>query len=127
ISDYGLYAVGAGAAALVLLDEGLSPGLNDLVVVAETGLAATALASVMTLASGRPRPFMYGDKAPLSVRNGADGGLSFLSSHAAVSFGLATSTFITMRRLHPRSRATWAVLGLGSGVAAFVATARVMG
>jgi membrane-associated phospholipid phosphatase len=126
-SDYGLYAIAAGAGALLLIDEGLSPGLNDLVVVAETGLAATALASVMTLASGRPRPYMYGEKAPLDVRNSPDGGLSFLSSHAAVSFGVVTSTFMTMRRLHPNSKATWIVMAVGGAMGAFVATARVMG
>jgi membrane-associated phospholipid phosphatase len=126
-SDYGLYAIAAGAGALLLIDEGFSPGLNDLVVVAETGLAATALASVMTLASGRPRPYMYGEKAPLDVRNSPDGGLSFLSSHAAVSFAVVTSTFMTMRRLHPNSKATWIVMAVGGAMGAFVATARVMG
>src|SRR5689334_11667596 len=46
-SDYGLYGVAVGAAALLLVDEGPASALNDAVVVAETGLAATALASVM--------------------------------------------------------------------------------
>jgi len=102
-------------------------GLNDAVVIAESGLAATAAASVMTLAAGRPRPFLYGTKAPLSERNGADAGLSFLSSHAAVSFAIATSTLVAMRRLHPHSRANWIVLGVGGAIASFVATARVLG
>jgi len=126
-SDYGIYAIFVGAGATLFADEGFLPALNDLVVVAETGLAATALATIMTLASSRPRPFMYGEKAPLSARNSADGGLSFLSSHAAIGFGVATSTFMTMRRLHPGSRATWIVMIVGGGVAAFVASARVMG
>jgi membrane-associated phospholipid phosphatase len=126
-SDYGLYAIGLGAATLLFVDEGLWPGLNDAVVIAESGLAATAAASVMTLAAGRPRPFLYGTKAPLSERNGADAGLSFLSSHAAVSFAIATSTLVAMRRLHPHSRANWIVLGVGGAIASFVATARVLG
>jgi hypothetical protein len=83
-SDYGLYAIGVGAATLLFVDEGFWPGLNDAVVVAESGLAATAVASVLTLAAGRPRPFLYGDKGG-SARNGADAGLSYLSSHAAIS------------------------------------------
>ena len=95
-STYGLYAVGVGAATLLFADEGFLPGLNDAVVVAESALAATAVASVMTLAAGRPRPFLYGEKAPVSARNGADAGLSYLSSHAAISFAIATSTLVTM-------------------------------
>ena len=126
-SDYGLYAVALGAGTLLIVDEGLFPGLNDLVVVAETGLAATALASIMTIASARARPYLYGTEAPQSARDSPDAGLSFLSSHAAVSFAIATSTFMTMRRLHPESRATWIVMAVGGAMAAFVATARVMG
>ena len=126
-SDYGLYAIGVGAATLLFADEGFLPGLNDAVVVAESALAATAVASVLTLAAGRPRPFLYGDKAPASARNGADAGLSYLSSHAALSFAIATSTLVTMRRLHPHSRANWIVLGVGGAIASFVATARVLG
>jgi membrane-associated phospholipid phosphatase len=126
-SDYGLYAVGVGAAALIFADEGFLPGLNDSVVVVESALAATAVASIMTLAAGRPRPFLYGDKAPLSNRNSADAGLSFLSSHAALSFAIAASTLVTMRRLHPGSKATWIVAVVGGAIATFVATARVLG
>jgi membrane-associated phospholipid phosphatase len=126
-SDYGLYAVALGAGAVLLADEGLYPGLNDLVVVAESGLAATALASIMTIASARPRPYMYGENAPLDARNSPNGGLSFLSSHAAESFAIATSTFMTLRRLHPHARATWIAMAVGGALAAFVATARVMG
>lgn len=126
-SDYGMYALGVGAGALLFLDEGFLPGLNDGAVVAESALAGTAVASMMTLAAGRPRPFLYGDKAPLAARNSADAGLSFLSSHAAVSFAIATSALVTMRRLHPHSKATWIVLGVGGAIASFVATARVLG
>jgi membrane-associated phospholipid phosphatase len=126
-SDYGLYAVFAGAAATLLVDEGLYSGVNDLVVVAESGLAATALASIMTIASGRPRPYMYGEAAPLDARNSPDGGLSFLSSHAAEGFAVATSLFMTLRRLHPHSRATWIAMAVGGAACTLVATARVMG
>ena len=126
-SDYGLYAIGVGAATLLFVDEGFLPGLNDAVVVAESALAGTAVASIMTLAAGRPRPFLYGDKAPASTRNSADAGLSFLSSHATISFAIATSTFVTTRRLHPGSKATWIVAAVGGAMATFVGTARVLG
>jgi membrane-associated phospholipid phosphatase len=126
-SSVGLYAIAGGAAIYLFADEGFLSGLNDAVVVAESGLAATATASMMTLAASRPRPFLYGDKAPLSARNGPDASLSFLSSHTTVSFALATSTFMTARRLHPKWKAQWLVLGVGLGAASFVGAARVLG
>jgi len=126
-SDYGLYGIGVAAAVLLLADEGFLPALNDGAVVAESALAATSVATVMTLAAGRPRPFLYGEKAPLSARQGADAGLSFLSSHASVSFAIATSTVVTMRRLHPRTKTALIVAGVGGAAASFVAIARVFG
>jgi len=125
-SDFGLYGIAAAAATLLVADEGVVEALNDSVVIAESALSATALASVLTLAAGRPRPFMYGDKAPLSTRESADGSLSFVSSHASVTFAIATSTFMASRRLHSSSQLPYLVLGLGGAIASFVATARVM-
>jgi membrane-associated phospholipid phosphatase len=126
-SNYALVLAGVGAATLLFVDEGLLPGLNDAAVVAESALGGIALASMMTLAAGRPRPFLYGEKAPLSARNGADAGLSFLSSHAIAGFAIASSSFMIMRRLHPGSKVAWVVLGVGGGLAAFIAGARVAG
>ena len=125
-SDLGMYGLAAASAALLIADEGALDALNDSVVIAESALTATALSSVLTLAAGRPRPFMYGEKAPLSARESADAGLSFVSSHASVSFAIATSTFIASRRLHPTSRVPILIVGTGAAVATFVASARVM-
>ena len=125
-STFGLYGIAAASATLLIADEGFGPALNDSVVIAESALSATALASVLTLAAGRPRPFLYGEKAPLSDRSSADAGLSLVSSHAAVSFAIATSTFIASRRLHSASKVPYLVLGVGGAIATFVATARVM-
>jgi membrane-associated phospholipid phosphatase len=127
VSDYGLVAVGAGAASLLFLDEGLLPGLNDTAVVAEAALGGLAITTLMTLAAGRPRPFLYGTKAPLADRNSADADLSYLSSHAVVAFAIVTSTVVTMRRLHPHSNAPWIVMAIGGAMATVVATARVLG
>jgi membrane-associated phospholipid phosphatase len=126
-SDIGLYAIIAGAATVLVVDEGVVDALNDSVVIAESALSATAVSSLMTLAAGRPRPFLFGTNAPLDTRNGADAGLSFLSSHTAVSFALATSSFMASRRLHPKSAIPLLVLGLGVAAASFVGTARVEG
>ena len=133
LSDYLLYGLGATTAGLLLADEGLLDTLNDGVVIAEATLSATGAASIMTLAAGRPRPFLYGDptvpsgyKAPLSIRNSADANLSFLSSHTAEAFAIVTSLYVAEHRLHPRSSYPRYVLGVGLGVASLIGVARVM-
>jgi membrane-associated phospholipid phosphatase len=132
-SDFELYGLGAAAATLLVVDEGALNALNDAVVIGEATLSATAVASIMTLAAGRPRPFLYGDpafpagyKAPLSVRNSGDASLSFLSSHTAEAFAVATSLFIAERRLHPGSKRAPIILGVGLAVASFIGVSRVM-
>jgi membrane-associated phospholipid phosphatase len=132
-SDYMLYGLGAGSAAVLLADEGVLDALNDGVVIGEATLSATAVASIMTLAAGRPRPFLYGDpsvpggyKAPASIRNSSDASLSFLSSHTAEAFAMVTSLYVAEHRLHPRSRYPKVLLGVGLGVASMIGVARVM-
>ncbi len=124
-SDYMLYGLAGASGALLLVDEGFLGTLNDGVVIGEATLSATAVASIMTLAAGRPRPFLFGTKAPLSVRESGDAALSFLSSHTAESFALVTSLFIAERRLHPTSKFPYLVLGVGVGVGSLIAAARV--
>lgn len=124
-SDLGLYGIAAGTATVLVLDEGWLPALNDGVVIAESTIGATAVASVMTLAAGRPRPFLYGDKAPDSVRNSPDAALSFISSHTAMSFAMVSSLFVAEHRLHPRSNKPYYLLGVGIAVASGVGVARV--
>jgi membrane-associated phospholipid phosphatase len=126
-SDVGLYAVFAGAALVLVVDEGLVAALNDAVVVTESALSATAIASVISLAASRPRPFLYGTDAPLSARIDGNGGLSFVSSHASVAFATVMSTYMATRRLNPNSKLPLVVLGVGGLVASFVAVARVTG
>jgi membrane-associated phospholipid phosphatase len=126
-SNVGIYSLMAGSAAMLAFDEGGLDALNDGVVIAESALAAVAVASMVTLATNRPRPFLYGEKAPLSERNSPNGSLSYLSSHSAVSFAIATSSFMASRRLYPGSARQWYVLGVGTAMASFVAAARVMG
>lgn len=125
-SDIGIYSLMGGTMTVLVVDEGALPALNDALVVAESGLMGTALSSIMTLAAGRPRPFLFGEKAPLSDRNSPDGGLSFLSSHATVGFAIVTSLYVTERRLHPGQTLPYVVLGAGLAVATFVSTARVL-
>ena len=125
-SDFGLYGMGAGVAILLVSDEGVLNSLNDAVVIGESTLAATAVANIMTLSAGRPRPLLYSETAPLSVRDSPDAGLSFLSSHTAEAFALVTSFYVAEKRLHPNSNRSKVILGVGLGVATFIAVARVM-
>ena len=130
-SDIGLYGLVVASGAILGADEGLLLGLYDGVVVVEAAMSANAVASIMTLAAGRPRPFLYtngsGDyAAPLTTRNSADAGLSFLSSHTSMSFAIVTSMYIAEHRLHPHSNGPKVLLGVGLGVASFVGLARIM-
>lgn len=124
-SDIGLYGLFAGTAGVLIADEGVLDALNDGVVVGEATMSAAAVATIMTLAAGRPRPFAYGDAAPTSLRKGPDASLSFISGHTTMSFSIVTSLFITEHRLHPNSTKPYWLLGAGVGVASFVALARV--
>ncbi len=124
-SDFELYGMGAASLVLLLSDEGLLNTLNDAVVIGEATLSATAVATIMTLAAGRPRPFLYSEKAPLSVRNSADAGLSFLSSHTSEAFALASSIYVAEKRLHPHGNKRKWVLGIGLTAASAVAVSRV--
>jgi membrane-associated phospholipid phosphatase len=126
-SNVGIYSLIGGSAALLIGDVGFLPAVNDGVVIAESGATAVALTTLMTMAAGRPRPFLFGEKAPLAERNSADAGMSFLSSHTSMSFAIATSVYMTAHRLHPRSRMPKIVLGVGLAGASFVALSRVMG
>ena len=125
-SDIELGAIGVSTAALLLHDEGVLGALNDSVVIAESAISASAIATLMTFAAGRPRPFLYGDAAPLSVRNSADASLSFLSSHTAYAFAISTSMYMAQRRLHPHSNRPHYILGGSLVVASAVGLSRVM-
>ena len=125
-SDVGLYGLPVVALGLLSADEGFLPAVNDAVVVAQSALLATAVSSVLTIVAGRPRPFLYGDKAPEDVRHSSDAGMSFISGHTTVSFAVVTSTWMAMRRLHPQNPLPSAlVLGIGLAAASFVGIARV--
>lgn len=60
------------------------------------------------------------------MRDGSDAGLSFLSSHTAISFAVATSSYLAMRRRHGSSAVTTATLVVGLTLASFVGVSRVL-
>jgi membrane-associated phospholipid phosphatase len=126
VSNVAIGVLLAAPAVYLPLDEGSLNALNDAVVLFESALLASSLSTIMTVAAGRPRPFLYGDKAPLEDRNSVDASMSFISSHTAISFAVSTSTWATYRRLHPDSSAHWAVLAVGDSAAALVGLARLL-
>jgi membrane-associated phospholipid phosphatase len=125
-SDIGLYGLGALAVSGIVVDEGLKAGLNDLVVVTEATLLASAASGISTAMTGRPRPYMYGTDAPLAVREDGTGGLSYFSGHTSTSFGIVTAAFVTLHRLHPDDRWPWLVLAGGAAAAGFVGATRIL-
>jgi membrane-associated phospholipid phosphatase len=126
VSNIGVAFVVAAPAIYLIAEEGSLNALNDAVVIGESALLASSVATIMTVAAGRPRPFLYGDKAPIEDRNSVDASMSFISSHTAISFAVSTSTWMTFRRLHPDSSAHWAVLAIGDAAAAVVGLARML-
>ncbi|HUS32983.1 MAG TPA: phosphatase PAP2 family protein [Kofleriaceae bacterium] len=132
-SDIGLWSLRAGAVVLLTADEGIRNGLNDVVVVGEATFSASAVSLIMTLAAGRPRPYVFGDptqpdqlKAPLGTRNSPTASMSFLSGHTTESFAFVTSLYMTERRLHPHSKGPKIMLGVGLTIATFVGVGRIM-
>jgi membrane-associated phospholipid phosphatase len=126
VSDINLVAIGAVTGGMLIVDEGFLNTLNDSVVIAEAVLAANAFATVMTVAAGRPRPFLYSDDAPLELRNSANASLSFLSSHTADAFAIVTAAYVAQRRLHPKSNRSRWYYAAGFAAASFVGFSRVM-
>jgi membrane-associated phospholipid phosphatase len=126
-SDFGMAALGVAPVLVLTPDQGFLNMLNDSVVIYQSALLATMLSGVASLGASRGRPYTYGDKAPVEVREGPEGSLSYFSGHAAFSFAMSTSLFWSVHRRHRNSLFSWSVLGVGTATASFVALARVMG
>jgi membrane-associated phospholipid phosphatase len=125
-SDVGAATLFVGGAIAVMLDEGVWPGLSDEIVIVESFAAAGALASLAGAAARRPRPFVYGQIAPIEDRLAANSSFSFFSAHTATSFAAAVALFRTLQARHPSSPVPWIVLGVSLGTAGFVGTGRVL-
>lgn len=121
-----LTVAGAAAATLTTLfvTEGLRAGLNDLVVIAESVIWTNAWCVIGNLAARRPRPYVYGEEAPLEERSSAHGSLSFISGHTGMAAALTTSLFSTLRRRNPDGSLQWWALGAGTALTAAVAVGR---
>jgi membrane-associated phospholipid phosphatase len=124
----------AGNAAVlstvVLVPIGLIAGepswtvLSDLVVVGEAALLTSAIQVTASYAVGRPRPRVYGEKAPLSDRDDADAARSFFSGHIANTLAVTMVTTRALRRLH-RPDIAWITLAVGVAGSALVGVSRI--
>jgi membrane-associated phospholipid phosphatase len=120
----------ATAATILLVPAGLlvaepsRGGLGDLLVVGEAALLTSAVQVPVSYAVGRPRPRVYGEKAPLAERDDANAGRSFFSGHAANCLAVTMVTTTALRRTHHR-RLAWTVLAVGLTGSVVVGIARV--
>jgi membrane-associated phospholipid phosphatase len=121
-------ALAVGGSLLVpFLLEGFKDGANASWIILESVLGALGSSSVASLASRRPRPYVYGELAPLDKRMSGDAGLSFFSGHTASTTAAVVSLYSTLRRLYPGSVwPSWA-LAFGSGLVATVGVGRILG
>jgi membrane-associated phospholipid phosphatase len=125
-SDVGVGALLAANVVTVALDEGFGNMLNDAVVIAQAILASQGLATLTSAAVRRPRPYAYGDDAPLGERTDPYAALSFFSGHTTTAFAAAVVLHRTLARRHPESSLPNIVLGSTLAVAAFVGAGRVL-
>jgi membrane-associated phospholipid phosphatase len=108
----------------LVVDEGGGAGMNDLLVVAEAALWASAIQVPVSYAIQRPRPRLYGESAPLDARTGANGGRSFFSGHVANCVAVTIATARTFQH-RDRPALAWTTLAVGLAGSAFVGVARV--
>jgi membrane-associated phospholipid phosphatase len=118
------------ATTVILVPIGLIVGepswsvIGDLVVVGEAALLTSAIQVPLSYAVDRPRPRLYGEKAPLDQRDDANAGRSFFSGHVANTLAVTMVSATALRRLdHPKL--AWAVLGIGIAGSVLVGISRV--
>ncbi|MDP6944440.1 MAG: phosphatase PAP2 family protein [Myxococcota bacterium] len=124
-SDIGVGVLLASAVAVPFIDEAPMDALNDIIVIAQAIAWTEALAILTAMASRRPRPVLYSEKAPLEMRNDPDTALSFFSGHTGTAFAASTAIFQTLRRRHPDSALPWVALAVGDAIGIMVAVGRV--
>jgi hypothetical protein len=125
VSDVAVGALVATDVVALFVDEPPAGALNDAIVVAQAILSAQSLAAWTSAAVRRPRPFAYGETAPLDKRQDANAALSFFSGHTTTAFAAAVVLQRTLSRRHPGSPVPNIVLGSTLAVATLVGAGRV--
>jgi membrane-associated phospholipid phosphatase len=106
--------------------EGPAHAANDTAVLAESALIASAVGVIFEIGARRPRPYLYGDAAPLAERTATNASLSFFSGHTALAFAATIATWRTLGKLDVAPRWQWLALGVGLAGSAFVGASRVV-
>jgi membrane-associated phospholipid phosphatase len=110
--------------AALLLDERSVAGLRDALIVGEAVLMTSGLEAIVNYAVKRPRPRVYGTKAPLDERDDGNAGRSFYSGHVGNCVAATVAATIILRNEgHPQ--AAWAIFAFGLAGSAVVGVARV--
>lgn len=110
--------------AAVLVYEGLWDGAGDALVVMEAALWASAVQVLTSYAISRPRPRVYGEKAPVDSRDNANAARSFYSGHVANVMASTVATAVTFHRLNEPALA-WTALGVGTVGTTMVGIGRI--
>lgn len=119
-----MVAVFALVPTALLVAEPSRAGLSDLLVVGETVLLVSSIQVLASYAVGRPRPYVYGEEAPLDERTEPNARRSFFSGHVANTLAAGMVASLAIRRAgHPRL--AWATLGVGIVGSALVGVSRV--
>jgi membrane-associated phospholipid phosphatase len=110
---------------VIVADEGFRDGLNDDVVVAEAALVSSAAQVSLSFAVERPRPRVYGERAPLDDRTDANAARSFFSGHVANTMATSVAALRTLQRLRQPALA-WTTFGVGLAGTGLVGVSRVL-
>lgn len=115
-----------GAPVLFYLDERVQDhAAFFFILYLESALLNDGIKNVMKEIVRRDRPFVYGDRAPLSARTDRDAELSFYSGHAAQAFNAAVFCGMVFQELFPDSPWRWVVWTGGLAAATTVGFLRV--
>ena len=109
---------------MLMIGEGPLDGLNDSLVVAESALAASAVQVLVSYAVKRPRPRVYGEKAPFDSRDDANAARSFFSGHVGNGVAATLATSLAFFRIDEPIWG-WATLAAGLGGSALIGVARI--
>ncbi len=124
VGDVAVAATMLAGPASLLIAEGLGAGLNDSLVAGEAALVTSALQVTISYATQRPRPRVYGTRAPEDERNDANAGRSFFSGHVANGVAVTLATTRAFMRLD-RPALAWTMFGIGMAGSTLIGVSRI--